>query len=107
MRYDVICSKEIKTADRYRQGGVGMIISKIPKVWSTELTRFNGLNVVRYKVITGKQTLIIGAYHPPLHPRKPNRLGRGTDTLPGPGYYSVRGTQSRHPRIETLKSAGL
>ena len=78
--YDVVCSPAAATATGSAQEGVGLVIRERPKVWSVELTRFHGTNVVSCKFISsGQRTLLIREY-PPLHPVAPPRPGGG----PGP-----------------------
>ena len=50
------------------QGGGCLVVRNQPQVWSVELTRFQGLNLVSYEVVTitdAERTTIIGAYLPP------------------------------------------
>ena len=45
---------------------MGLVIRDQQKVWSIELTRFHGLNVVIYNIVTGsKQTPLVIEYLPP------------------------------------------
>ena len=62
--YDMVCSQEITTWDCDAQGRVGMVAWYQTQVWSIELTRFHGMNVVICEVVSGKCTPIIRAYLP-------------------------------------------
>ena len=66
MGCDVVCFLSITAESGRAQGVVGMVVCDRLKVWSFELTRFHGLNVVSCKFVSGgKRTPLIGAY---LHP---------------------------------------
>ena len=60
MVYELVFLQEIMTAAGNMQGGVVLVVREQPQGWSIDLTRFQRLNLVRYNVVTGKWTLIIG-----------------------------------------------
>ena len=58
-------SQAVGTAAEGSQGGVVLVVSDRPEVWSVELMRFHGLNVVRCEFLYGgQQTPLIGYYLP-------------------------------------------
>ena len=64
--YDVVCLTEISTTAGGAHGGVGLFVRDRPQFLSVQLTRFHGLNMVSFKVISSdKRTLLVIAYLPP------------------------------------------
>ena len=68
------------------QRRVGLVVREQPQGWSIELTRFHRTNVVICVVVTGKRTLLIGAYLPPSNldhlPELEEALKRFLDKYP-------------------------
>ena len=91
MVYDAVRLKEITTADGEAKGEVVMISRNRPQVWSIELTRFHGPNMVSCEVVTRKWTPLIGAYTPPSG--APTGLGGGPYKILSPKPHIVRGPQ--------------
>ena len=53
--YDVVCPSAVATDTCGAQGGVELLVRELPQVWSVELTRFHGPNVVRCRVVSGSK----------------------------------------------------
>ena len=68
MGYDVVCSKDITTVDGDAQGRVVMIVREQLQGCIIELMQFHGPNMLIFKVVTKKRTLLVQSLPPP-----PNR----------------------------------